>query len=240
MGLVLRITPGTGEEQISLMLREFDLHDKDSGFGALSYVWGDHSLVLPVECNGKTMWITESLHSALWQLRQEEHQGYFWADAVCRLCTNQSDLEEKNQQVRRMVDIYKAADLVLVWLGEEGEEERVGYDFLCDIVKTVNDAYERRSSDRDYLDTNTLLAMFSVDGCSAMMRLLNKPWFTRAWVVQEYWAATVRRFQCGQLKMDPDMLVAFKNIFVNRYDLSTQYQGHCWEYKRRPWVFLRI
>lgn len=169
------------------------------------------------------MMITESLHSAFWQLRQEEHQGYIWADAVC---INQTDLEEKNQQVRRMVDIYKGADLVLVWLGEEGDEEVVGYNFLCDIVKAVKDVDEQRSSDNSFIHLTSLLGMFSVHGCSAMMRLLNKPWFTRAWVVQEYWAATARRFQCGQLKMDPEMLMAFRDIYINHYDLKWAFTAH--------------
>lgn len=54
----------------------------------------------------------------MWE--QRNFETLFWTDS---LCLNQSDIEEKVQQVLRMGDVYAGAAVVVVWLGCEPQRE---------------------------------------------------------------------------------------------------------------------
>ena len=62
------------------------------------------------------MLITLNLGSALRHLRNEKRPRSLWIDAIC---INQKDLEERGSHVSVMAGIYRCAELVLIWLGEQ-------------------------------------------------------------------------------------------------------------------------
>ena len=64
--------------------------------------------------------ITESLYLALRALRYRDRSRIIWADAVC---INQSDNDEKSNQVQNMGSVYATASMVIVWLGNEDDFE---------------------------------------------------------------------------------------------------------------------
>ncbi|RSL43398.1 hypothetical protein CEP53_011727 [Fusarium sp. AF-6] len=88
-------------------------------FVALSYVWGspdrDYRLTL---CDNSLLPITKSVAEALSYVLDDMEDGFIW---IYQICINQSDTEEKNQQVAKMGDIYSQACRVFVWLGPEGD-----------------------------------------------------------------------------------------------------------------------
>jgi hypothetical protein len=83
-------------------------------YDALSYVWGAKTGTLPLECDGKVLLITPNCDKAMRYLRYTKMSATVWIDAVC---INQSDFEERAQQVPLMGDIYRGADQVIIWYG---------------------------------------------------------------------------------------------------------------------------
>ena len=95
--------------------------DKEPSYEALSYAWasreGAHAITLS---NASSLPLTENLARALRRLRKRDQVRDLWID---QLCINQSDLEERSQQVSLMGQIYRQARNVLVWLGDFDESD---------------------------------------------------------------------------------------------------------------------
>jgi hypothetical protein len=70
--------------------------------------------------NRQSLEIPRSLFTGLQRLHGEKDIQTVWVDAIC---INQSDVDERSQQVRFMSDIYSSAREVLIWLGYGGESE---------------------------------------------------------------------------------------------------------------------
>ena len=91
------------------------------GYEALSYTWGDPLDTRTVMLKDQPFQVTKNLEAALRNLRHRLIHGtksndrVLWIDAIC---INQTDIQERNVQVRRMLDIYKSATRVVIWLGE--------------------------------------------------------------------------------------------------------------------------
>jgi hypothetical protein len=68
--------------------------------------------------NDSLLNITEHAHNVLGNKLMMQ-SGFLWIDAIC---INQSDNEEKSQQVRLMGEIYSKAEVVRVWLGPSTED----------------------------------------------------------------------------------------------------------------------
>jgi hypothetical protein len=96
------------------------LTESDVHYDTLSYAWGDSShREKHLLCNGLPVAITDSLSAALRHIWSKWPTKTIWVDA---LCINQADVFERNQQVTMMGRIYKRAENVVVWLGDEGED----------------------------------------------------------------------------------------------------------------------
>jgi Heterokaryon incompatibility protein (HET) len=71
---------------------------------------------VPINCSGFTLLITPNCKSALSQLRRSFSYRLLLIDSIC---IDQTCIEERNEQVSIMADIYRQAESVIVWLGEE-------------------------------------------------------------------------------------------------------------------------
>ncbi|PMD36872.1 hypothetical protein L207DRAFT_381808, partial [Hyaloscypha variabilis F] len=139
---------------------------------ALSYVWGDAQDKIPVLVNGKQLLITRNLESFLQRQRNtfspnEQPSRIFWVDAIC---IDQTNLEERSRQVAFMADIYKEADTVLAWLGEETPISRIAMTALS-------------RPDADY-DTASNEETFAV-----LKYFQSGYYWDRLWIVQELFHA---------------------------------------------------
>lgn len=98
--------------------------DNISEFEALSYVWGDPGRKLSILLHNQEFEVTWNLAHALRHLRAAESNileaRTLWIDAIC---IDQQNINERNQQVRRMDIVYKRAKQVVVWLGNYSEPE---------------------------------------------------------------------------------------------------------------------
>lgn len=114
------------------------------------------------------------------RLRKPEESITLWIDAIC---INQSDIREQNSQVEMMGRIYHSADNVVVWVGEEDDRT----ERLDKFVKCVPDiAAGEATLPWRMAPEWTDLALF-----------LDRPWFTRTWVLQEVCSARSCVVRCG-------------------------------------------
>ncbi|RYO98467.1 hypothetical protein DL763_002203 [Monosporascus cannonballus] len=171
----------------SLEIAEVNELKPDSGFWAISYVWGRR----PEGPNPSTFTtergtipITESLSSCLKCLRRKRVDARIWADA---LCINQQDSAEKSIQVRRLGALYDKAARVIVWLGNDRgmDEPSPEIERLADLHKSLCSPGNRCRTGRGAPAANPNTPAKADKLWGGVSQLLKRPWFTRAWVVQE-------------------------------------------------------
>ncbi|RMJ18164.1 hypothetical protein CDV36_002119 [Fusarium kuroshium] len=113
---MLHLEPGWGSTPISCTIHLISLtSDPPSKYEALSYTWGDPKVTREIIVNGYLVNVTFNLYSALYRLRQPEETRVLWVDA---LCINQTDVDERGQQVGLMGKIYSICDNTVIWIGE--------------------------------------------------------------------------------------------------------------------------
>ncbi|KAK5652123.1 hypothetical protein OQA88_10765 [Cercophora sp. LCS_1] len=152
-------------------------------YEALSYSWGDATRCEDISLDGLGLSVTENLFEALLALRDRLLPRVLWVDAIC---INQVDNAEKQEQIRLMANIYSSAARVVVWLGtgKDGGEEA-----LETISRMADPAYMAAPLDNLALP-------------ESIVKLLQRPWFDRIWVLQEVAAARDIDVLCGSCSVD--------------------------------------
>ncbi|RDH27108.1 heterokaryon incompatibility protein-domain-containing protein [Aspergillus welwitschiae] len=175
----------------------FNYTFSDTGDGrhlyeALSYVWrsdGESSDIKSqsIILNDCTFPVTKNLYAALFHLRDYQLGRTLWVDAIC---INQHDGEEKNQQIPLMRTIYAQANCVIVWLGEAIEDGNKALESIRCLAedKAMKD---RPSSPQEW--------NINYDAC---LKLLQRNWFRRIWVLQEVGVARCISIMCGSVQIN--------------------------------------
>ncbi|KAK7742132.1 hypothetical protein SLS53_004718 [Cytospora paraplurivora] len=201
---LLTIRPGSWLETIECSL-EIVCLDNNPDYEALSYVWGDDLVRIPIKVDGNRFYITYNLFLALRRLRCQDTYRVMWIDAIC---INQKDNDEKSVQVSLMKTIYGACTRAILWLGEDRGFHAIHSS--SSTSPTASDVLSPESADAKR--AFELLRMLSTDqhldemDCFSMTRrepgrlvahpdyeshfvalqdMMNVPWWTRIWVVQE-------------------------------------------------------
>ncbi|KAI0451323.1 heterokaryon incompatibility protein 6 [Xylaria acuta] len=164
-------------DPVDCELADFNI-DSAPAYGALSYCWGPPPDDIKVLCNGKAFYGRASLERALKRLRAGFRPGqreeYIWADAIC---INQTDLVEKDAQVRLMERIYSGAATVYVELGDiQGQEISMG-DFTLKLPALGGMGVQDTLTESD--DPGHPFHY------KTAFQALSQPWFTRTWIIQE-------------------------------------------------------
>jgi hypothetical protein len=179
---VLVIDPGSGTDEIRCR-RVNVAQSWRTRYDALSYSWGDETQREDIVVDGLRTSVTQNLHSALRHLRHPRRTRTLWVDA---LCINQSDAEEREEQVRKMGYIYSQARRVVIWLGEETEEVRGAMA----LIKEVGASWR-------YSSTPQNMPKKSYSDFAPVFALLRRPWFQRTWIIQEAVLARDSVLVCG-------------------------------------------
>ncbi|KAI1313264.1 heterokaryon incompatibility protein-domain-containing protein [Xylaria venustula] len=187
---LLELKPGNPGDVLRCSITTVPLTDA-TDYEAISYCWGSDKTVDSIVCDGQeSIPINQSLSLALRYFRHSHQTRSLWADAIC---INQSDVEEKSVQVRQMRDVYRRAQRVLVWLGEEGEGESI--EPLVGLGQKMA-AMDLSNLPKDRLARQHAVG-FSQIHIVALASLLDMPWFRRVWVVQEVAVAHEAILYCG-------------------------------------------
>ncbi|KAJ4348553.1 uncharacterized protein N0V89_009930 [Didymosphaeria variabile] len=151
-----------------------DLYDVQTPlYDAISYTWGgetfSQSLLVDHKDEPSRMRITANLFDALCMFRRQDASRLLWADAVC---INQKDDAEKSKHITLMTDIYRVASTVLVWLG---------YDTTADRAVARIDRLARLANLPSKSHSKPHLGPLRF----CLSNLVNLPWFSRRWIIQE-------------------------------------------------------
>jgi hypothetical protein len=190
---LLAILPGKDTERINCMIYHVSLATAPD-YEALSYTWGDNYKSHSIQCENGRLPVTANLHSALQHFRYRDKTRMLWADAVC---INQVDSTERSIQVQQMHRIYQQAREVLIWLGEEQESDAEAFEFINQFeeldIKVELDPLNSQEN-TEFLD------LVSPDAVpkKALANFLQRPWFSRIWVVQEVAMAFKATMFCGE------------------------------------------
>lgn len=179
------------------------------------------------------MKVTRNLFEGLLRIRTSTSEVRLWVDAVC---SNQSDTQEKTEQVARMGDIFAYARGIVAWFGDDDDDQafRVlecsGTFKEANLEHTSEHIYEFRGSghirlcsgkwvDLDGTEWNPFTDYdmpqdMRGDYHSAMTaleqtvrRLLERRFFTRRWIIQELCLAKDGQFFCGPRRIGMEMLL---------------------------------
>jgi hypothetical protein len=153
--------------------------DKLPSFEALSYRWGFANVPNQTELifvNNKPMIIPSSAYQLLHARSSRYHDRLVWIDAIC---INQSDVQEKSNQLPLMKDIYSKAQRVIVWPGDE-PESGMAMSMIMRVMTASSGFSAPEEEKRDFFDDELKRRPWK-----AMIKLLENPYFTRMWVIQE-------------------------------------------------------
>jgi hypothetical protein len=181
---------------IECILQTVSLQDEVK-FRALSYVWGDPTVTTTILLNGEMFPVTINLGAALRRFRDPDNVVAIWADAIC---INQDDLSERGEQVQLMGRIYVCADQVLGWLGEEADNSDVGMDAFKKWADWATSTRGKAVEDLAQIEDDIPDA-FDEDTTSAIRHILERPFWSRVWIIQEVALAQDLYLVCGTKKL---------------------------------------
>jgi hypothetical protein len=177
-------------------------------YEALSYTWGDDIItdvghIRDREDSGKpciTLGLRPNLALALRNLRHPDRTRILWIDAIC---INQDDIQERNEQVKRMTNIYTLAERVVIWLGEESDNSKLALSTLEHIGRQLNVTKSGRiiaaydaTEPRWWRNDHNL--PFDQSTWQALIKFVERAWFYRVWCWQEVkLGSSHAHLQCG-------------------------------------------
>ncbi|KAK8060971.1 heterokaryon incompatibility protein-domain-containing protein [Apiospora saccharicola] len=202
---LLELHPGKTGDVIS-----FELHDVDllgdphiPSFDASSYEWGSKVGTVPVQCNQDRLLITPNCKAAVERLRYEKEPRILWIDAIC---INQEDKKECSSQVAMMNSIFRAAKVVLMWLGKEEEDSEAAFSSIPILARAYEQA-DRSSFGASVASFRAGAILEAVNTIPDQEQVANgwaslarRTYFQRAWIFQEVILAGSRGLVlCGDL-----------------------------------------
>ncbi|KAN0096060.1 HET domain containing protein [Hyaloscypha variabilis] len=175
--------------------------DAEDTYAAISYVWGDANDKVPIVCDEKIVEVTVNLADALRHIRDHTEFRFVWADAIC---IDQEDDVEKGHQVKRMGMIYEHTVEVVVWLGTD--DEGIAEDCF-NLIRETNEYLDHQVEIyglvRKIPTINREIPIsFEKVRWNKIKKLVDLPWFSRLWVLQEAALAKQCQLLWGQHQLN--------------------------------------
>ncbi|KAK4624582.1 Heterokaryon incompatibility protein 6, OR allele [Fulvia fulva] len=190
------LEPGTGLQPVCCSLSWESSRAPTRSYCCLSYAWEavardtgesahrDADILL----DGYKFPVTKNLLSALQSLRDPKTDILIWIDQIC---INQSNHEERAQQVDIMKHIYNQAREIFIWLGDAANRS----DELMQYAKKL----------RAKSVANRIMSPPELK--KAIQGLLDRPWFQRVWVIPEVALSKHTEVVCGNQHISWEALV---------------------------------
>jgi hypothetical protein len=178
---LLYLEPGDKDSTIHCRLATFELQSAPT-YEALSYTWGEAVSTHEIICNGSSRQVTSNLHDALQYLRQIDGERIMWIDAVC---INQTNPQERTAQVGIMKNIYSNSDHVVIWLGKGTDDDETAFAVLEQYRKLFAEYGQLDIGPMETIAYKLPLPAEDSKDWTALIKLFQKPWFQRIWVIQE-------------------------------------------------------
>jgi hypothetical protein len=186
-------SPDNPQIECQLVVVNFDdkWNTPDLDYEVLSWHWGTATTKSHIKIKkGRGLYtknVAPELVAALREVRHPFEDRYIWVDA---LCINQDDFTERNGQVEMMPVIYGRAKRLCIWLGEGDASSATAFRFISDEVLQLQDFDELCES------------VEAAAKWKALLDLMQRPWFSRRWAIQEISLAREAVLYCGEDKIN--------------------------------------
>jgi hypothetical protein len=130
---------------------------------------------------------------------------YLWIDQIC---IDQSDVEDKSNQVAMMQAIYSKARKVVTWLG----------------LEAVDDAYAMQA----ITNGEDRMSIWWEDNARAMRAVVAffaKPYWSRLWIIQEILLAQDLELWCGELTLQWSTVIKLFHRHRRTFDFARTEEG---------------
>jgi hypothetical protein len=196
--------------------------DEGPSYEAPSYVWGSEAnpSYIGVSSGRRSgaVPVTQNLYVALRHLRYDQHPRTLWIDA---LCIDQTDNQEEAVQVLNMGNYFAKASRVISWLGPEEAGSNKAIALLQKTAWGIQIDWEtftlwsrnqetptsfkflaRWAPERRVVQSLKPMEVgghlkWTADDYQSVYSVLIRPYFRRAWILQEIRLARRVLFQCG-------------------------------------------
>lgn len=216
---IITVLPGEYHTPITCTISQEEWRDPADCYEAISYSWGDRLHHKTIFIDEKSLRVTSNLESALRHLRHREQGQHLrlWVDAIC---INQTDSDERSQQVRQMFHIYNRAKQVIIWLGDETSDSKRAFnfidtclapcfesvDFSCtdeqtNIASGFWEGWDEGKEEECRACVEHLMTRIHAKDWSNVVQVLSRTYWSRAWAVQELISAQKARVVCGTLSL---------------------------------------
>ena len=215
------------------------LLSKAPKFFAVSYCWGSptqkstiHLTNVAPFCDlgdDNTLEIPATLIPLLYRIRGWPVKARtLWIDSVC---LNQMDNDEKTANVPKMRQVYMKAAVTVSWLGLEVEGTAAAFEYasrlhtiyiheMADQGKHVLIAEEEKE------EVPHVQVKVGDPALETLLCLLNRPYFERAWVIQEVIVSNEVWFLCGSAIITwSSLLTAYVYLMATKPWLWEFYPG---------------
>lgn len=216
---LMRVLQNEGED-IVCELKSFTTSCRAAlSYYALSYTWGPITPTFTITVNEQPFTVRENLYHCLSRMKQSRFNRWIWVD---QLCIDQYNLLERNAQVTNMVDIYRGAGEVVIWLGPANEHTQTATRYI----------YEQQSKTPDPRNIT-----WTKEEEAAIDNLFSNPYWTRTWIVQENVHAKFKKIVWGRCQIAPHGLANLyethvlhfqehhRSIFLKLYSLANSWQN---------------
>lgn len=193
------------EATLECTLEHVLFQPRDSrAYETISYSWGSDTTTTEISLHGNKVRIPRNAAEALHRLRPTDNSTrILWIDSVC---IDQHNLDERNQQVTMMADIYRHATRNLIWLGEDDGTVKTALsnvEILTSDIMVKTDSLATfplvPDSNHHFHQSSGIDVEFDAQ---SIIRLISRPWFSRLWVVQEVALAKSNLCHCGPWTFD--------------------------------------
>ncbi|KAK4161787.1 heterokaryon incompatibility protein-domain-containing protein [Cladorrhinum sp. PSN259] len=173
-----------------------------------------HQATHEIRCDGRRFMVRPNLRDALGMLllgpSNVPRHRFVWIDAIC---IDQSSIDERSSQVQLMARIYERAACIVGWLGPADDTttdavsaiERLSTVFplprLFDQVKELQRQFAGLT-EADFFEPRAYEEKLGIGHVTraewlALLAFLYRPYFERAWIMQEVTLARLIVLVCG-------------------------------------------
>ncbi|KIW90645.1 uncharacterized protein Z519_08428 [Cladophialophora bantiana CBS 173.52] len=167
---LLTLHAGADDTPIELSLEYTSLSNADS-FIALSYCWGPPDDGSEVILDGQVIRVRRNLWQFLQNFWSVKGPSRLWVDY---LCIDQSNVKERNHQVKLMKDIFSTAASVYAWLGEADPDTDYAITYM-NLALSIPRQRRSKSIPREV----------GRRGTKALGSLIKRDYWTRVWIIPE-------------------------------------------------------
>jgi hypothetical protein len=117
---------------------------------------------------------------------------------------NQNDLEKRNEQVARIRDIFAEAEIIWAYIGSGCKQLEPGFNLLLALAekyKDLNPTFGLPKTTHDEIARFINLIELK-DAWTSVGDIFTRPWWGRAWIIQELAVANSAIFLCGEVAVD--------------------------------------